>query len=245
MPDWQQRGFVPDHVRNPQRYTVYVLDEPLSVGGGEGRWQRGREREPMLRWGGGRGQGMEVEEEEEEEEEGGRRAQRREGLSALLGGSRAHPHPGPGEDRSVVGAAAAASATLAAAGAQVGAGGSPAGEDEGDAIPATSAPLHLGVGPGAVQFRRRGGDALSSAAAAAGTSSFGATSNRKDQATSGIRGGVGARGVALVVGEEVVEGDVEMAGEQQGAVAQGKVGAGGGGGRRHFRVRRPQGEGEQ
>lgn len=33
-----QRGargsYVPDHVRNPQNYTCYVLDEPLTIGGG-------------------------------------------------------------------------------------------------------------------------------------------------------------------------------------------------------------------
>ncbi|MEW5304143.1 MAG: hypothetical protein WDW38_003504 [Sanguina aurantia] len=33
--EWQQRGFVPDHVRNPNRYTVYSFDESLVVGGGE------------------------------------------------------------------------------------------------------------------------------------------------------------------------------------------------------------------
>lgn len=34
-----QRGargsYVPDHVRNPQKYTCYVLDEPLTIGGGD------------------------------------------------------------------------------------------------------------------------------------------------------------------------------------------------------------------
>ncbi|PNH12237.1 hypothetical protein TSOC_000872 [Tetrabaena socialis] len=33
----ERRGFVPDHVRNPQRYTVYSLEEELVVGGGERR----------------------------------------------------------------------------------------------------------------------------------------------------------------------------------------------------------------
>lgn len=28
-------SFVPDHVRNPHKYTCYVLDEPLIVGGGD------------------------------------------------------------------------------------------------------------------------------------------------------------------------------------------------------------------
>jgi hypothetical protein len=29
------RSYVPDHVRNPQRYTCYTLDEPILVGGGD------------------------------------------------------------------------------------------------------------------------------------------------------------------------------------------------------------------
>lgn len=29
------RGFVPDHVRNPHKYTVYTLDEPIFVGQGD------------------------------------------------------------------------------------------------------------------------------------------------------------------------------------------------------------------
>lgn len=28
-------SYVPDHVKNPQRYTCYVLDEPITVGGGD------------------------------------------------------------------------------------------------------------------------------------------------------------------------------------------------------------------
>lgn len=31
----QRRSTVPDHVRHPDKYTCYVLDEPLVVGGGE------------------------------------------------------------------------------------------------------------------------------------------------------------------------------------------------------------------
>lgn len=27
--------YVPDHVRNPHKYTCYVLDEPIIVGGGD------------------------------------------------------------------------------------------------------------------------------------------------------------------------------------------------------------------
>ena len=30
-----RRSTVPDHVRNPDKYTCYVLDEPLLVGGGD------------------------------------------------------------------------------------------------------------------------------------------------------------------------------------------------------------------
>ncbi|GLI68085.1 hypothetical protein VaNZ11_012416 [Volvox africanus] len=33
--DWQRRGFVPDHVRNPHKYIMYTLDEELVVGGGD------------------------------------------------------------------------------------------------------------------------------------------------------------------------------------------------------------------
>ncbi|KAG2451306.1 hypothetical protein HYH02_003912 [Chlamydomonas schloesseri] len=33
--DWLRRGFVPDHVRNPHKYTVYTFDEPITVGGGD------------------------------------------------------------------------------------------------------------------------------------------------------------------------------------------------------------------
>ncbi|KXZ55547.1 hypothetical protein GPECTOR_2g1096 [Gonium pectorale] len=40
--DWQRRGFVPDHVRNPHRYIMYTLDEELVVGGGEQRNGGGR-----------------------------------------------------------------------------------------------------------------------------------------------------------------------------------------------------------
>ncbi|GAX74439.1 hypothetical protein CEUSTIGMA_g1888.t1 [Chlamydomonas eustigma] len=35
IPDYQRRGFVPDHVRNPERYIVYILDETLTVGAGD------------------------------------------------------------------------------------------------------------------------------------------------------------------------------------------------------------------
>ncbi len=39
QPPRQQRGarasYVPDHVRNPQKYTCYALEEPLIVGGGD------------------------------------------------------------------------------------------------------------------------------------------------------------------------------------------------------------------
>jgi hypothetical protein len=33
---WQRPGFVPDHVRNPGRYTVYTFDEPVMVGSDRG-----------------------------------------------------------------------------------------------------------------------------------------------------------------------------------------------------------------
>ena len=29
------RSYVPDHVRNPHKYTCYILDEPITVGGGD------------------------------------------------------------------------------------------------------------------------------------------------------------------------------------------------------------------
>lgn len=32
---WQQRSYVPDHVRHPEKWTVYELGEELVVGGGE------------------------------------------------------------------------------------------------------------------------------------------------------------------------------------------------------------------
>lgn len=33
--NWQRKGFVPDHVKHPERYTVYTLDDAVTVGGGE------------------------------------------------------------------------------------------------------------------------------------------------------------------------------------------------------------------
>ncbi|KAF5835028.1 hypothetical protein DUNSADRAFT_8030 [Dunaliella salina] len=33
--DWQKPGFVPDHVKHPERYTVYDMGESITVGGGE------------------------------------------------------------------------------------------------------------------------------------------------------------------------------------------------------------------
>ena len=39
----QRRSTVPDHVRHPDKYTCYILDEPLLVGGGdEGAGDAGR-----------------------------------------------------------------------------------------------------------------------------------------------------------------------------------------------------------
>ena len=32
--DWNLLARVPDHVRNPGRYTVYTLDSPIEVGSG-------------------------------------------------------------------------------------------------------------------------------------------------------------------------------------------------------------------
>uniref|UniRef100_A0A7S3VMK1 Uncharacterized protein n=1 Tax=Dunaliella tertiolecta TaxID=3047 RepID=A0A7S3VMK1_DUNTE len=33
--DWQKPGFVPDHVKHPERYTVYDMGESITVGGGD------------------------------------------------------------------------------------------------------------------------------------------------------------------------------------------------------------------
>ncbi|GIL52568.1 hypothetical protein Vafri_8397 [Volvox africanus] len=59
--DWQRRGFVPDHVRNPHKYIMYTLDEELVVGGGDrsgnnGNGLNGRNG-GMLGGGGGCGNG--------------------------------------------------------------------------------------------------------------------------------------------------------------------------------------------
>ena len=37
---WQKPGFVPDHVRNPGRYTMYSFDEPVIVGFDKGGGRR-------------------------------------------------------------------------------------------------------------------------------------------------------------------------------------------------------------